>query len=629
MKRDAWIRKLRGLEAYSPCPRPKELVDRLEDLAIDEDTPIEDAAWGSLSLGSAAVNGLLFMAGSNLVFAAPAPGPLRVWSIRGLDGGAVAAPADAGSGSRLGTGSAWSASGQAWRLEAPVAEAPVAPVRSPEAPPAPGRQAPVSPIVTSARRLIEAVTADLDLLLPDAWGLAAVCYDRVGMREEERRVFSSLSFLPFIAEAGPGAEGMKPFFRDEVLDPQERAALLGDTVEVESRVAAKRLKPWGSGLAGLKAREDVDGGARFHRAAEAFIQWANVYITSGGMREGDSAFLKALARNLLNPASLTPENITIMKNTPRGPSGGAPAGNAVAGAGAGAAGAVAWRGEAKAATGAEALEAEEKALAAALAKLETLTGMKPIKEQVKSLSNLMRVHRRREALGMKVPRIALHAVFTGRPGTGKTTVARLLGEVYAAQGFLTKGHLVEIDRSGLVAGFVGQTAGKVDEAVSKALDGVLFIDEAYTLVPEEGGNDFGREAVETLLKRMEDYRDRLIVIVAGYPEEMARFLDSNPGLASRFSRRFTFDDFEPTELETIFMRFVEDTGMNLTDAALGKLRVFLKVSYDQRNDAFGNGRFVRNYFERSLERQADRLAPYAELTAELLSTIEETDLPDE
>jgi SpoVK/Ycf46/Vps4 family AAA+-type ATPase len=240
----------------------------------------------------------------------------------------------------------------------------------------------------------------------------------------------------------------------------------------------------------------------------------------------------------------------------------------------------------------------------------------------------MRVYQKREELGMKVPRIALHSVFTGRPGTGKTTVARLMGEIFAAQGFLAKGHLVETDRAGLVAGFVGQTASKVDEVVARALDGLLFIDEAYTLAPEGGGNDFGAEAVDTLLKRMEDYRDRLVVIVAGYPAEMERFLESNPGLASRFGRRFVFDDFSPSELESIFLKFVEDTGMKLTDGALGKLRVFLKAAYDGRDDSFGNGRFARNLFEKALERQADRLAPNANLTAEMLSSIEETDLPD-
>ena len=447
---------------------------------------------------------------------------------------------------------------------------------------------------------MEAVIADLDVLLPDAWGLAAACYDRVGMAEEERRVFAALSLLAFAGQADlPGPDGMKEFFRDDALDEGERARLLSWSAAIESKVAGKRTADWGGGLAKLKARDEAGGlaaggGAHFHRAAEAFIQWANYYVTAGGLDWGDPYFLKAISRAILNPshrpatATAEPESDAALPTEPKA----------------------------------------QADLDAALAKLEALTGMDPIKEQVRSLSNLMRVHRRREALSMKVPRIALHSAFTGRPGTGKTTVARLLGEIFAAQGFLAKGHLVETDRAGLVAGFVGQTAGKVDEVVSRALDGLLFIDEAYTLVPEGGGNDFGAEAVDTLLKRMEDYRDRLVVVVAGYPDEMARFLDSNPGLASRFGRRFEFADFDPLELETIFMRFVQDTGMSLTAGAQGKLRVFLQAAYAARDDAFGNGRFVRNIFERALERQADRLAPFAELTPELLSTIEETDLPD-
>jgi hypothetical protein len=615
MTQGAWKRKLAGLGqdplgAAGPGAKATGAIRRLEELAVDEGASLRGAAWGSLGSGP---DGLLILTDELLAFVPPEPGALRVWSLRGLDGGGPKPP--------LLPGSTWSVAGaaggrgEAWSLREPSAE-----------PEAPGPSSPArgsSPLVPVARRFMEAVVADLELLLPEAWGLAAACYDRVGMASEERRVFASLSLLAFLPKAGPsgqggpGPDGMKEFFRDEDLGGEGRAKLLSWAGAVEAAVAGKRTAAWGGGLAALKARDEAEGvaaggGPRFHRAAEAFIQWANIYVTSGGLDWGDPYFLKALSHDILNPA-------------PRGPAQPRPERREAGGAAAAAA-----AGDPAAAKDSAAAEAAASAaLDAALAKLESLTGMDPIKEQVRSLSNLMRVHRRREELGMKVPRIALHAVFTGRPGTGKTTVARLLGEIYRSQGFLAKGHLVETDRAGLVAGFVGQTAGKVDEAVGRALDGLLFIDEAYTLAPEGGGNDFGAEAVDTLLKRMEDYRDRLVVIVAGYPAEMGRFLDSNPGLASRFGRRFAFDDFSPAELEAIFLRFVQDTGMRLTDGALGKLRVYLKAAYDERDDGFGNGRFVRNLFEKALERQADRLAPYAELTPELLSSIEETDLPDD
>jgi hypothetical protein len=613
MTQGAWRRKIAALGPKDLGPRLGEATSRLEELAIDEGASVLDAAWGSLN-ASAGPNGLLVLTGEHLAFVSPAPGPLRVWSLRGLDGGGPKPP--------LLPGATWSLAGaaggrgEAWRLEAPVPEAPPRPAAPPpERPGDRGAEGAVGggTLVAGARRFMEAVIADLELLLPDAWGLAAACYDRVGMADDERRAFASLSFLPFLPAGGaagkrpalPGPDGMKEFFREESLSSERRATLLAWSGAVEEAIAGKRTAGWGGGLAKLKSREEAEGGTRFHRAAEAFIQWANIYVTSGGLDWGDPYFIKSISHDILNPSQRSPSahEAEAPREAPKAP-----------------------RAEAKAPEADEA--AVQAALDAAMAKLEALTGMEPIKEQVRSLSNLMRVHRRREALGMKVPRIALHSCFTGRPGTGKTTVARLLGEIFAAQGFLAKGHLVEADRASLVAGFVGQTAGKMDEAVSRALDGLLFIDEAYTLVPEGGGNDFGAEAVDTLLKRMEDYRDRLVVIVAGYPEEMGRFLDSNPGLASRFGRRFVFDDFEPPELETIFLRFVSDTGMRLTDGALGKLRVFLKAAYDARDDSFGNGRFVRNLFEKALERQADRLAPYAELTQEMLSSIEETDLPD-
>ncbi len=453
---------------------------------------------------------------------------------------------------------------------------------------------------------MESIIPNLELLLPEAWGLAATCIDRTAMTHPDRAAFMALSFLPFIKEDGPGPEGMKRFFHVDYLNDSDKENLRKYSGVISKKIEAYRGAAWGSGLAKLKEREEREGtsGANFHRVATAFTQWADVYMTTGGLPADAADFLKNLNKRILNPEGIP-----------------AVAGGPAAGTSSGA--------NFKVAENPEARKDNEKALRDALEKLERLTGMNPIKDQVKTLSNLMKVHQKRASLGMNIPPVSLHSVFTGRPGTGKTTVARLLGQIFAAQGFLKKGHLVETDRAGLVAGFVGQTAGKVDEAVTKALDGVLFIDEAYTLIPENAGSDFGREAVDTLLKRMEDYRDRLVVVVAGYPDEMFRFLESNPGLASRFSRRFTFDDFSPQELETIFLKFVADAGMNISDGALGKLRVYLQDAWNRRDSHFGNGRLVRNLFERALENQANRLAPYPELTQEMLSSIEENDLPND
>jgi len=453
---------------------------------------------------------------------------------------------------------------------------------------------------------MEAVLPDPLQLLPEAWALAAACYDQVDMSHPDRAVFAALSFLPFIQDEGPGPIGMKPFFRLDYLNNSDRDQLLRYAPIVKARIEAKRSCRLGPGLAKLKQHDEkmsTETGS-FYKLSSAFLQWADVYITAGGLPSGGTDFLKSLNKQIMNPTADTAGNL---------------------GSGSGVADTFAQQ----AGQNAEEKADQEEKLKIALEKLEKLTGMDPIKEQVRTLSNLMKVHQKRASLGMKIPPVALHAVFTGRPGTGKTTVARLLGQIFAAQGFLRKGHLIETDRAHLVAGFVGQTAGRVDEAVSSALDGVLFIDEAYTLIPENAGNDFGREAVDTLLKRMEDYRDRLIVVVAGYPDEMERFLESNPGLASRFSRRFHFDDFSPSELEEIFMRFVHDTGMTITSGATGKLRVYLQALWNARDKYFGNGRMVRNLFESCLEAQANRLAAYPELTQELLSSIEESDLPNE
>nr|WP_277875234.1 AAA family ATPase [Alkalinema sp. FACHB-956] len=255
--------------------------------------------------------------------------------------------------------------------------------------------------------------------------------------------------------------------------------------------------------------------------------------------------------------------------------------------------------------------------------------MAEVKEEVKTLTNFLRVQQVRSQRGLAKTPVSLHAVFCGPPGTGKTTVARLMGKIYKDLGFLSKGHLVETDRSGLVAGYVGQTAQNVDELVTQALDGVLFIDEAYTLKPPGDGRDFGQEAIDTLLKRMEDHRDRLVVVVAGYQAEMQSFIESNPGLKSRFNRYFYFNDYRPEELLEIFLKLAEKSHFTLTPPAQQATLQVLHHVYESRDKTFGNARMVRNLFEKIVERQANRLATVSQydLTDSLLTTLQPEDIP--
>ena len=239
--------------------------------------------------------------------------------------------------------------------------------------------------------------------------------------------------------------------------------------------------------------------------------------------------------------------------------------------------------------------------------LNSLVGLEEVKKDVKNLINLIKVRKLREQNELPVPPMSMHMVFMGNPGTGKTTVARLISGLYASIGALSKGQLIEVDRSGLVAGYVGQTALKTQDVIKSALGGVLFIDEAYSL-SSGGENDFGREAVETILKAMEDHRDDLVVIVAGYTGPMEKFLSSNPGLESRFNKYFNFPDYNGEELMDIFRIRCKKNSYKLSEEAeKAAVEMFNKL-YEERDDNFGNGRDVRNIFEDMIVRQSNRVA---------------------
>lgn len=255
--------------------------------------------------------------------------------------------------------------------------------------------------------------------------------------------------------------------------------------------------------------------------------------------------------------------------------------------------------------------------------LASLIGLDSVKGEVKTLANLVQVQQAREKEGLKNAAMSYHLVFTGSPGTGKTTIARIIAAIYRDLGILKKGHLVETDRSGLVAGYLGQTAIKTNSVVDEALDGVLFIDEAYSL--SEDQDAYGKEAIATLLKRMEDDRDRLVVILAGYTDEMKRFISTNPGLESRFNRYIDFPDYSEDELLEIFMKQVEKFEYVIDEKALEIVKDAIHENFIKKDNQFGNARFVRNLFEKILANQANRLAKEDGLNANKLRLITEVD----
>lgn len=259
--------------------------------------------------------------------------------------------------------------------------------------------------------------------------------------------------------------------------------------------------------------------------------------------------------------------------------------------------------------------------------LNSLVGLDTVKSDVIQLVNFLRVQQMRQARGMATVPVSRHLVFYGNPGTGKTTVARILAQVYKSLKVISRGHLVETDRSGLVAGYVGQTALKVREVVTQALGGVLFIDEAYALTVD--GQDFGQEAIDTLIKLMEDHRDDLIVIVAGYPDKMSKFLASNPGLKSRFNKYFNFEDYSPLQLIEIFGVFCSNSGFRLSSEARKQLYAIFHALHGVRDFTFGNARLARNLFEQTINNQANRIISLPSIDEDTLSTIEAVDIPGE
>lgn len=260
-----------------------------------------------------------------------------------------------------------------------------------------------------------------------------------------------------------------------------------------------------------------------------------------------------------------------------------------------------------------------------LAEVDAMIGLENVKKEIHNMVNILIVRQLRLSRGYKIAPISMHLVLAGNPGTGKTTVARMIARVYKALGILKEGHLVETDRSGLVAGYMGQTAAKVKEVAKTASGGILFIDEAYTLSNGNEG-DFGQEAIDTLLKIMEDERENLVVIVAGYPDKMEKFLSSNPGLRSRFNKVIQFEDYNIDQLFRIFIKMCEEQDYEIEEAAKDELKIKIAKLINEKKDDFANAREIRNYFEEIITRQATRITLSGSGKISNLLTITKEDL---
>jgi len=274
-------------------------------------------------------------------------------------------------------------------------------------------------------------------------------------------------------------------------------------------------------------------------------------------------------------------------------------------------------------------KSKDKSLEELKKELNNLIGLNNIKNEIENLTNFIIIQKEREIFGLPTVKNNMHMVFMGPPGTGKTTIARLMGNIYHKLGILKKGHTVEVDRADLVGEWIGQTAPRVDEKIDEAEGGVLFIDEAYSLYVEDSPKDFGNEVIEILIKRMEDESKNFIIIVAGYQDEMKVFLKSNPGLKSRFNRYFYFENYSPAELLEIYKKFASEQKYTMNKDVSEKLKKIIKIAFYSKDKNFGNARYIRNMFEKTIENQSNRLVKLKTFNKKNLSEIKVEDIPDE